>query len=135
MLLSVKKDYFIHSLLFFCYFAELSGFGCNTVAAHMTTEQSKKMRYITNKDSTKFQDKDWETYKKHEEYASEKNPSIHRRCIGHDYGSRCIYLITMTTEERKPLFGQLRGDADVPEGASDAPYIELSELGKAVKSC
>ncbi len=53
MLLSVKKDYFIHSLLFFCYFAELSGFGCNTVAAYMTTEQSKKMRYITNKDSTK----------------------------------------------------------------------------------
>lgn len=78
---------------------------------------------------------DWETYKKHEEYASEKNPSMHRRCIGHDYGSRCIYLITMTTEERKPLFGQLRGDADAPEGAADAPYIELSELGKAVKAC
>lgn len=78
---------------------------------------------------------DWETFKTHKKYAGEKNSSMLRRRVGHDYSSRCIYLITMTTEERKPLLGSLIGNADAPNGATDAPHIELSELGKSVKAC
>ncbi len=78
---------------------------------------------------------DWETFKAHKKYAGEKNPSMLRRRVGHDYSSRCIYLITMTTEGRKPLLGSLKGNADAPEGTADAPHIELSELGKSVKAC
>ena len=42
-------------------------------------------------------------------------------------------MITMVTEERKPLFGKVVGKSDVEEPSPEAPHIELSPLGEAVK--
>ena len=56
-----------------------------------------------------------------------------RRCIDHDYQGRCIYLITMVTEGRRPLFGTLAGKSDAPKGSDDEPRMILNELGKAVR--
>ena len=75
---------------------------------------------------------DKETYEKQKAYAGEKIPSMNRRCVGHDYQSRQIYMITMVTEGRRPLFGQVVGRSDAVAGEKDAPHIALSELGEAV---
>ena len=56
-----------------------------------------------------------------------------RRRVGHDYEQRCVYLVTMTVEGRRPLLGRLVGDAGAESGSSDAPHIELSPLGKQVR--
>lgn len=55
-----------------------------------------------------------------------------RRCVGHDYTGRQIYMITMVTEQRRPLFGKVVGRSDALEGSDEAPKMELSELGKRV---
>ena len=34
----------------------------------------------------------------------EKKPSMLRRCVGHGYGERMMYMVTMVTEGRCPLF-------------------------------
>ncbi len=73
-----------------------------------------------------------ETYKAQQPFAGEKKPSMLRRCVGHDYTSRQIYMITMVTEGRRPLFGQVVGKSDAPAGSDDAPRIELSPLGQRV---
>ena len=78
---------------------------------------------------------DWETFEKHKPFAGDKKPSMLRRRIGHDYESRRIYLITMTVEGRHPILGSLVGDADAPEGSSEAPRVELSSLGEQVRQC
>lgn len=65
-------------------------------------------------------------------FAGEKNSSMTRRMDGHDYRSRCIYLITMVTEGRRPLFGGVVGDVRRPYGYPDAPHIEPSALGEAI---
>ncbi len=78
---------------------------------------------------------DWEAFEKHKPYAGEKKPSMLRRRVGHGYGSRRIYLIIMTIEGRRPILGCLVGRIDAPEGSPDAPRIELSALGIAVKKC
>lgn len=70
---------------------------------------------------------------KHKPYAGPVKPSMLRRRIGHDYTSRCIYLITMTTEGRRPLLGTLVGDANAPEGSPEAPHIVLTPLGERVR--
>ena len=56
-----------------------------------------------------------------------------RRRIGHDYSSRCIYLVTMTTEGRRPLLGTLVGNAEAPAGSTEAPHIVLTPLGERVR--
>ena len=48
-----------------------------------------------------------------------------RRCVDHDDPGRMMYMITMTTEGRRPLFGRI-------VGRCDAPRIELSPLGQRV---
>ncbi len=53
------------------------------------------------------------------------NPKM-QRCRIHDYREPCIYLITVTTEGRKPLMGQVTGDVQVAK-------VILTELGKAVR--
>ena len=73
-----------------------------------------------------------ETYEAQKAFAGEKKPSMLRRCVGHDYTGRWIYMITMVTEGRRPLFGQVIGKSDAVEGSADAPHIELSELGQRV---
>lgn len=78
---------------------------------------------------------DWEEFEKRKHFAGERMPSMLRRRVGHDYGERCIYLITMTVEDRRPLLGRLVGDAQAPDGSPDAPRVELSPLGERVRSC
>ncbi len=73
-----------------------------------------------------------ETYEAQKAFAGEKKPSMLRRFVGHDYTDRQIYMITMVTEGRRPLFGRVVGKSDVPKGSPDAPRIELSELGRRV---
>ena len=48
---------------------------------------------------------DKETYEQQKPFAGEKKPSMNRRMIGHDYQERQMYMITMVTEGRRPLFG------------------------------
>ena len=65
-------------------------------------------------------------------FAGEAVPSMMRRSDEHDYSSKCFYMVTMTTEGRRPLLGRLEGRSDAPVGSADAPYIELSPLGMEV---
>ncbi len=39
-----------------------------------------------------------ETFEAQKAFAGKKKPSMLRRCVGHDYTKRQIYLITMVTE-------------------------------------
>ena len=55
---------------------------------------------------------DKETYEKQKAFAGEKIPSMNRRCVGHDYQGRQLYMITMVTEGRRPLFGRVSGRSD-----------------------
>lgn len=73
-----------------------------------------------------------ETYEAQKAFAGEKKPSMLRRCVGHDYTGRQIYMITMVTEGRRPLFGQVVGKSDAPDGSPDEPHIDLSALGQRV---
>ena len=73
-----------------------------------------------------------ETYEAQKAFAGEKKPSMLRRCVGHDYTGRQIYMITMVTEGRRPLFGRVIGKSDAPEGSDDTPQIVISELGQRV---
>lgn len=73
-----------------------------------------------------------ETYESQKAFAGAKKPSMLRRCVGHDYSDRQIYMITMVTEFRRRLFGQVLGKSDSPLGSPEHPHIELSELGKRV---
>ena len=75
---------------------------------------------------------DKETYKAQKPFAGEKKPSMLRRCVGHDYTGRQIYMITMVTEGRRALFGEVVGKSDAPCGSDQAPRIVLSELGQRV---
>lgn len=76
-----------------------------------------------------------EQLKRRIELADEKKPTMKRRKQDHDYHSRRMYMITMTTEERKHLFGVVVGDPSKPFGSVDAPKILPTELGKAVSRC
>ena len=77
---------------------------------------------------------DKETYEKQRAFAGDKQPSMLRRCVGHDYTERRMYMITMVTEGRQPLFGTVLGKCDAEPGDSDFPHIELTELGQHVSS-
>lgn len=50
-----------------------------------------------------------------------------RRRVGHDYQSRCIYMITLVVKERRPLLGSLTGN-----GETTPAIVEPSPLGQAV---
>ena len=69
---------------------------------------------------------DWQAFEKHKPFAGDKQPSMLRRRVGHDYESRCIYLITLTVEGRQPLLGKLVGGVEEPR-------VELTPLGEAVR--
>ena len=82
-----------------------------------------------------FCDMDRETYEKQKQFAGEKKPSMLRRCLGHNYTSRQMYMVTIVTEGRRPLFGKVVGNCDAETGSADAPRIVLSELGQRVAFC
>jgi len=65
-------------------------------------------------------------------FAGEKKESMSRRLEGHDYQSRSIYLITMVTEGRLPLFGKVVGDVHKPYGDPNAPHTVPTSLGAAI---
>ena len=73
-----------------------------------------------------------EEYAKHKQYAGEAKPSMNRRRVGHDYRERRLYLITMTVEGRRPLFGRLVGEAAGAPEAAEA-RVELTPLGRQVQ--
>jgi len=73
-----------------------------------------------------------EVYESQKAFAGAKKPSMQRRCVGHDYTERMMYMVTMVTEGRRPLFGRVVGRSDAPEDSEDAPRIALSELGRRV---
>ena len=73
------------------------------------------------------------TFEKQKAFAGEKKPSMQRRCVNNDYTARRMYMITMVTEGRKPLFGRVVGRSEAVEPSDDAPHIELSPLGKSVR--
>ena len=73
-----------------------------------------------------------EVYECQKAFAGEKKPSMQRRCVGHDYTQRMMYMVTMVTEGRRPLFGKATGRSDAAEGSPDAPRTELTELGQRV---
>ena len=65
-------------------------------------------------------------------FAGEKKPSMLRRCVDNDYTARRMYMVTMVTEGRKPLFGKVVGRSEALEPSAEAPHIELSPLGEAI---
>lgn len=77
-----------------------------------------------------------ERKKRHIEWSKkqEKKPSMKRRCDEHDYTQRGIYMITMATEGRLPLFGTLKGNPLSTSG-DDKPQVILSVLGERLKDC
>ncbi len=76
---------------------------------------------------------DRKTFERQKAFAGERKPSMLRRCLDHDYRGRCIYLITLVTEGRRPLFGELTGRSDAIAGSDDEPQVALSLLGKEVQ--
>lgn len=74
-----------------------------------------------------------ETFKAQAAFAGEKKPSMLRRRVGHDYAGRQMYMITMVTEGRRPLLGQVVGCSDASKESPDAPSIRLTPLGAEVE--
>ena len=73
------------------------------------------------------------TFEKQKAFAGEKKPSMQRRCVENDYTARRMYMITMVTEERKPLFGKVVGHSGAMKPSPEVPHIELSPLEVAVE--
>ena len=78
---------------------------------------------------------DKETYERQKAFAGEKKPSMQRRCVGHDYTMRQMYMVTMVTEGRRPLFGEVVGNSEAENGSSEAPRVVLTALGQRVEAC
>ena len=76
-----------------------------------------------------------EVYESQKAFAGEKKPSMLRRCVDHDYTGRMMYMVTMVTEGRRPLFGKVVGRSNASLDSPDAPRMELNELGRRVEAC
>ena len=76
-----------------------------------------------------------EVYESQKAFAGEKKPSMLRRCVDHDYTDRMMYMVTMVTEGRRPLFGKVVGRSNASLDSPDAPRMELNELGRRVEAC
>lgn len=64
---------------------------------------------------------------KKKQLAGELRPSMKRRRVGHDYHGRCIYMITLVVERRRPLLGTVTGN-----GTTQTAVFSPTPLGKAV---
>ena len=58
-------------------------------------------------------------------------PSMKRRRNNHDYRSRCIYMITIVAENRRPLLGSLKGE----DASHHEPWIMNTTLGDKITTC
>ena len=63
----------------------------------------------------------------------ETKHSMKRRMPSHNYSAKGTYMLTLVVEGRKPVFGSLRGDGFADSGASEAPRVELSPLGRTIR--
>ena len=63
-------------------------------------------------------------YESQKAFAGEKKPSMQRRCVDNDYTARRMYMITMTTEGRKPLFGKVVGHSETVEPSAENPAYD-----------
>lgn len=68
-----------------------------------------------------------EQFEAKRQWAGPAKPSMKRRRVGHDYRGRCIYMLTVTVEGRRPLLGHITGD-----GQNEPAEMHLSPLGEAV---
>lgn len=76
---------------------------------------------------------DWERYIEKRRWAGVVRPSMKRRRVGHDYRRRCVYMVTLTVEGRRPLLGTVTGDGEsVPAVFTPTPLGE--EVIKALHS-
>lgn len=73
------------------------------------------------------------TFESQKAFAGEKKPSMQRRSVDNDYTARRMYMVTMVTEGRMPLFGKVVGHSEAIEPSSEVPHIELSPLGRAIE--
>lgn len=78
---------------------------------------------------------DRKTFENQKAFASERVPSMKRRCLDRDYSARGMYMVTLVTEGRRKLFGNVAGRSDGQPGSADAPRMELSTLGREVVRC
>ena len=78
---------------------------------------------------------DRKTFEKQKAFAGERVPSMKRRCLDHNYSARGMYMVTLVTEGRRKLFGDVAGRSDGQLGSADAPRMELSALGREVVQC
>lgn len=78
---------------------------------------------------------DTATYRSQQPYAGNKQPSMKRRCVDHDYTDRRIYMVTIVVEGRRPLLGQVVGNPDHGSSSPDAPRLVPTPLGQAVSNC
>ena len=56
----------------------------------------------------------------------------HRRAHFHDYNRPGVYMITMVTEGRQRLFGQIVGHTRGLKGTKDYPHLMCSALGEKI---
>ncbi len=56
------------------------------------------------------------------------SPGKRQRKVGHDYRSRCIYLVTLCVDGRDRMLGEL----SAPDEYHRIPHVVLSALGKVV---
>ena len=73
------------------------------------------------------------TFESQKAFAGEKKASMQRRCVDNDYTARRMYMVTMVTEGRKPLFGQVVGRSEAIASSPEMPHVALSALGEAVE--
>ena len=73
-----------------------------------------------------------EVYESQKAFAGDKKPSMQRRCVGHDYTERQMYMVTMVVEGRRPLLGSVVGRSDAPADSDNAPRVKLTEMGQRV---
>lgn len=78
---------------------------------------------------------DRKTFENQKAFASERVPSMKRRCLDRDYSARGMYMVTLVTEGRRKLFGDVAGRSDGQPGSADTPRMELSALGSEVVHC
>ena len=78
---------------------------------------------------------DRKTFENQKAFASERVPSMKRRCLDRDYSARGMYMVTLVTEGRRKLFGDVAGHSDGLPGSADTPRMELSTLGREVVHC
>ena len=76
---------------------------------------------------------DQERFEHQRAFAGEKKPSMLRRKVGHDYHGRQVYMVTLVTEGRRKLFGEVVGRSNGTAATADEPRIELSPFGKLVE--